>query len=327
VRSLRIILAALGALLAPAIAHAQDQATVVSSCGSITIKAGTQHFRTIDLTGQTCNSGGAATGACSEATSYLARTAGGNEGGNAAPITALICGLVADGLWSKFDALYLPAQQNEADARLNLVSTSFTLPASSATFVPYQGYSHFTAGTNTGFIPGTTAGRKFQDNNGSLGVWAYDTPDFGLQMGASTNTGGSAIAAAYSGGAQYYCYIAYATPPYATPPGLPGFYSCDKADATNVGVYFNGALLVTQAQGTSASPGESMYVGSAAYLAATQKTVSEVNFGSSLGGTPGQLALNNRLHTYMMAVGWTGAVLKPGPKPPDQVTPHVEPKP
>ena len=39
-------------------AAAQDQATVVASCGSVTLTAGTQHFRTIDTNGVTCSSGG-----------------------------------------------------------------------------------------------------------------------------------------------------------------------------------------------------------------------------------------------------------------------------
>ena len=36
-------------------AKAQDQATVVASCGSVTLTAGTQHFRTIDTNGVTCS--------------------------------------------------------------------------------------------------------------------------------------------------------------------------------------------------------------------------------------------------------------------------------
>jgi hypothetical protein len=36
-------------------AAAQDQATVVSSCGSITLQAGTPHNRTIDTNGVTCS--------------------------------------------------------------------------------------------------------------------------------------------------------------------------------------------------------------------------------------------------------------------------------
>ena len=40
-----------------------------------------------------------------QALAYLARTVGGNEGGNGANIATLIDGLVADGVWTKLDAL------------------------------------------------------------------------------------------------------------------------------------------------------------------------------------------------------------------------------
>ena len=86
-----------------------------------------------------------------QALAYLARTVGGNEGGNGANIATLIDGLVSDGVWAKLDALYVLAQQNQADARLNLVSASYPLTGSGlisgdprvSTFTPYVG---FTAG-------------------------------------------------------------------------------------------------------------------------------------------------------------------------------------
>jgi hypothetical protein len=536
-----LVLAVLAVLATPA--RAQDQANVVSSCGSVTLTPGTQSFRTIDLTGVTCNSGGATTGVCSEATNYLARTTGGNEGGNASPVTTLICGLVNDGVWSKLDAFYLFAQQNAADAKLNLVGSIYNLPATTATFtqykgysafpfpafdtglnlslpgskfyanagsttawmndtpvngaeaplgtnsspgvtymfprysgqfyctvngtgdvpitspgtaglygcdrtsassmsyylnganlatvsaaslpsypvdifvgsmasgyplsttlsevsigaglgdagqaalsarmhtymaaagsecpeaaaylarapgetahaadltalicglvtdgtwakldglyilaqqtqadarlnlvsasyplvgtatfVPYQGFSAFTApALDTGFNPGTAVGAHLQPSDGFIGVWSYDIPDWNvLQMGASTNPGGVAIAANYGGGAQYYCYIGYATPPFNTPPGLPGFYSCDKGDVSNVVLYYNGAPSgPTQNQGTAPFPSANMYVGSSALLAASVSTISEANFGASIGAVR-QASLYARLRSYMTAVG------------------------
>ena len=62
-----------------------------------------------------------------QALAYLARTVGGDEGGNGANIATLIDGLVSDGVWAKLDALYVLAQQNQSDALLNLVGTSYGL--------------------------------------------------------------------------------------------------------------------------------------------------------------------------------------------------------
>ena len=60
-----------------------------------------------------------------QALAYLARTVGGDEGGNGANIATLIDGLVSDGVWAKLDAFYVLAQQNQTDALLNLVGTSY----------------------------------------------------------------------------------------------------------------------------------------------------------------------------------------------------------
>jgi hypothetical protein len=239
---------------------------------------------------------------CPEAVAYLARAPG--ETTHAADLIALICGLVTDGTWAKLDALYILAQQTQADARLNLVSASYPL-VGTATFVPYQGFSLFaTPALDTGFNPGTAVGAHLQPSDGFIGAWAYDAPDtLKLQMGASTSTGGIAISASYGLGDQYYCYIGYSNPPFNTPPNLPGFYSCDKGDVNNVVLYYNDAPSgPTQNQGTVAFPSANMYVGSAAVLAATQKTLSEVNFGASIGAVR-QATLYARLRSYMTAVG------------------------
>ena len=75
-----------------------------------------------------------------QALAYLARTVGGNEGGNGANIATLIDGLVADGVWSKLDCLYVLAQQNATDALLNLIGTSYSLTnVGAARFTAYHG--------------------------------------------------------------------------------------------------------------------------------------------------------------------------------------------
>ena len=61
----------------------------------------------------------------SESAVFLARTSG-LDTTHVNAYTALIDGLVADGVWSKFDVLRIYATQNSTTALLNLKSSSFT---------------------------------------------------------------------------------------------------------------------------------------------------------------------------------------------------------
>jgi hypothetical protein len=239
-----------------------------------------------------------------QALAYLARTVGGNEGGNGENIATLIDGLVADGVWNNLDALYIMAQQNATDARLNLVSTSYTLPSTGATFTAYKGLSLFTSGLDTGFNPTSSPGAKFAGANGSMGVWCYDAPDNGFsQMGTGNGIGGSAIAAYYGAGTQYYGFIAYSSAPiYTTPTDAAGFYSADKPTSAGTNNYLNGVFTFNDPSGTATLDGNDMFVGAGGSLAPTQKTLSAACCGSSLGAA-GHLAVYNRLRTYMTAIG------------------------
>ena len=121
-----------------------------------------------------------------QALAYLARTVGGDEGGNGANIATLIDGLVSDGVWAKLDALYVLAQQNETDAKLNLIGTSYPLTQTggllakpgprtgSVAFTAYVGFRGFGAAGSyfdTGFNPSSASGPKYTQNSASFGAW------------------------------------------------------------------------------------------------------------------------------------------------------------
>ena len=91
---MRLLLAILLSLfVAPAFAQqgqGMSQAMVVSSCGSQTLPSGPVTQLTMDTTARRLCQSGIGSNVCSQATAYLARTTGGNEGGNAVNITTLI---------------------------------------------------------------------------------------------------------------------------------------------------------------------------------------------------------------------------------------------
>ena len=245
------------------------------------------------------------------AQAYLARTVGGNEGGNAGPITALIEGLVADGVWQKLDALYVLAQQNQSDALLNLVGTNYSITASllakpaprSVTFTPYQGFSGFgssTAGLDTGFNPTTAPSSNYTLNNASFGIWSYAVISEASAQMASSATGSHAYIFNFYGGV-FYPRVndsgAYTQPTTITK----GLFVAERTNSTTVFGYQNGVGSSNSTSSDSMDNGN-FTLGRNAVVGVTAQTLSAAFIGASLGAA-GQLALYNRLRTYMTAVG------------------------
>ena len=111
-------------------------------------------------------------GGCSQATTFLARTSG-LSGTETSAYTTMICGMVTDGTWSKFDALYIFATNTTTTANLNLVSTSFGLTPTGAalTFTADHGYTgNGTSGfLDTGLV--LTSATQYTLNSGAIGVY------------------------------------------------------------------------------------------------------------------------------------------------------------
>ena len=253
---------------------------------------------------------------CSQATTYLARTSGGNEGGNATNITNLICGLVADGVITgdlvttgcgstaaSFDALYIEAQQNSADALLNLCGTNYTATVvGSPPFTTYRGYSF--NGTNwlldTMFNATTATSPHYTQNLASIGIWSdavvtEATPQL-------TDGGGSWIYDSYTGNL-FYGRINDGSSGASTSPGTEGLFVADRSSSANVIPYWDGIAQPTQTGASVTPTNHDLYIGNTVSgLSGTAQTLSEAHMGGSLGAIL-NLALYNRLRTYMTAVG------------------------
>ncbi len=285
-------------------AKAQDQATVVAACGAAHLTAGTQAFRTVDTNGVTCSngSGGGATG-CSQATAYLARAPG--ETTHAADLTALICGLVTDGVWGQLDALYVLAQQTAADALLNLVGTSYTATNTGVPFVAYQGFGPFGGGyLNTNFNAATAPSPQFTQNNASFGAWlgTFDAASSAAVFGNSA-TGATGESHIYpDNGGQFYVRLNNPAASGVPDPATTGLYVGDRPSSTTVTPYFNGAVSTGPAASTSQPVFNGVFTIGLVATAGTDEVIAEAHIGASLGSA-GNLALYTRLRTYMTAVG------------------------
>lgn len=107
-----------------------------------------------------------------DATAFLARTTGLTTKERNAYIN-LINRLVAAGFWTRFDALWILATGQSANANLNLVSTNFPLtPTNSPTFTANVGYTG--NGSNarlaTAYTPSTN-GVNFTQNSAAMGAY------------------------------------------------------------------------------------------------------------------------------------------------------------
>lgn len=124
-------------------------------------------------------------GACSQATTFLARTT--LTGTDATNYTTLICAWVSNGTISGdllttgcgltpplFDAIYIFATHDATNALLNICGTNYTaLNASGLTFTAYSGFTGIsgTAFLSTQFNPTTAISPNFVQNSAHLSIW------------------------------------------------------------------------------------------------------------------------------------------------------------
>jgi hypothetical protein len=266
------------------------------------------------------SAGGGGPLSCAQATTHLARTVGNNEGGNAVNISNLICGLVVDGVidgdlspivsgkpagktlpgcGSHLDTLYVYAQQNGIDAMLNICGTNYTGGnAGTVAFTSYVGLNGYNLGgiTYSNFNPTTATSPHFTLNNGSFGVWAYDAfSDPKPQMG----NGNTYL---YDNAPNFYPRVNDSNPANVTTTITKGLFVAERRDAANVYGYQNGVSSAAMAAASTGVTNDMFYIGGINGVAYTAQTLSEVHIGGALGDTL-NLALYNRLRTYMTAVG------------------------
>lgn len=253
--------------------------------------------------------------ACPTAATFLARTTG-LDATHTDAYTDLICGLVDDGIWNKFDVLYVFATQDSTTALLNLVSASFNGTANgSPTFTADSGFlgveSSSAVYINTGFNP-TSGSPNYTQNSAHISEWNltdFESVSGGVgTIGASPNLSTFMLArytvdhsayflvnVAQTLPANYSILIADSLGHYVTSRLLAGNYIAVK----------NGVNLFTAGLASTALVNQNFYGlainNNGAALGAGRK-VAALSIGGGL--TAGEVTLfYNRLRTYMTAVG------------------------
>src|SRR6266404_190620 len=249
---------------------------------------------------------------CTEANTFLARTSGLNALHTIA-YSNLICGLVTDGVWLKFDILYIYATQDSVTANLNLVSTSFNgTSVGPPTFTADRGFTGSpTAYITTGFNPTTATTPKFVQNSAHISAWNLtaiisnnDPLLGGFNVGPTAHT---YILPLFTDGKTYFrVNTTTALPPDgSTLAGPTGHFIAVRTSSTNTQGYRNGVLLNGPNTSGSTLLNEPMIMigaNSAGTPGGATLQVAEASVGTQLS-TLEATKFYTRLRTYMSAVG------------------------
>jgi hypothetical protein len=230
----------------------------------------------------------------------------------------LIRGLWQDGTWGLLDCLYILAAPDAATARLNLVSTDYSLIANgTTTFTPDQGFAGdgSTGYLDTQFNPSTATSPNFTLSNCSFG--AYDRT-------SSATVCTSAIIMGNKNIWQNYMLVLSTGPVFGSecnaahfPAGTfnsnrQGAWIVNRdpvAGATTMTVYKNGSSTAFASSSGNASGSSSINAkfallaqGSASPSGFTTDQLAAAFIGGGLTGAQAA-AINNRINAYMTALG------------------------
>ena len=250
----------------------------------------------------------AAAASVSASAAFLARTSG-LDTTHTNAYTALIDGLVADGVWPKLDVLHIYATQNTTTAQLNLVQSSYPATINGApTFTADRGYTGVGGSTtylDSGFNPTTAPSPKFTLNSAHLSVWNLTNSN--TTVPAVGDSPGTIMITNYVNSVTY-CRINCAGSAGDGPNwGTTGHFVGNRSAASGAGCetsYHNGSSGSVTVESSTSLSTRNLYS-----LGANGSTPSGIghqqamfSIGSSLSTTD---ATNfyNRLRTYMTSVG------------------------
>jgi hypothetical protein len=228
----------------------------------------------------------------------------------------LIGGLVADGIWSLLDALWILAAADSATALKNLVSSSFSLTANGAmTFTANAGYQSDNVATSflaTGYTP-STAGGQLTQNSGSFGAYSLTTDSsagFFAPIGCIDATNGLFIFPQFSAGSlggRVNANAGGTNSPNPIPNSqMKGFYTFSRTSSGVVNVYKNGSTLGSIAQTSSGLPTVAMTLFSRNNNGTQDDPWPDQCSAFYIGGglnAAQVLQLSTRINTYMTVLG------------------------
>lgn len=258
-----------------------------------------------------CSPPTVSTSGCSQATTFLARTA--LTGSDVTNYTNLICGLVTDGVitgdlsaskcGSHLDTFYVIATKDTTTAALNICSTSFSLTANGVpTFTAYSGYA---TTTPTDFVSSnwnfSTNGINYTQNAAHVSGWV---------VGSSTSTSAAPLITSAVDTAIYpkftdnnaYLRVNDSSAGFANS-NRQGFWLGNRSGASAHQAFLNGSSVNTGTDASSAPTNHVLQFLSDGTSGDTVDTIAAASSGGDMSGSSLQSLFYNRLRIYMTAVG------------------------
>jgi len=247
-------------------------------------------------------------GTSAEATAFLARTSG-LDATHTNAYTALIDGLVADGIWAKLDVLYIYATDTSVNAVLNLVSTNYNGTISgSPTFTADRGFTGTDSNTlnfiNPGFNPTTAPSPKSVLNSAHISLWTNATISGNGSGIVATQC--AFIAPNHNSGAFYSRINSANAGGTFSASAAAGHYLGSRTGVSAIAGYKNGSSVMTDTQASTSLPNFNYvslgYNNSGAGTVGSSQQHAMFSIGSGLNSTEAG-NFYARLRTYMTVVG------------------------
>lgn len=226
-------------------------------------------------------------------------------------INNLIVSLIAAGIWTKLDALYLTAAADGQAARQNWLQDLYNLTAvGGPTFAADRGYTGdgSTSYLTTGFVP-STAGGKYVLDSSHLSAWSRtDSVNNSILIGARTSAtvAGAQISPRTTSTSNSYTANQGALHNFVAAISTSAHFLARRSASAAIALIYNGASIDAGTDVSTTLPAYQFALGgvnqAGTVIGLSNRQIAQASIGASLSDAEA-LAFYNAINTYLQAVG------------------------
>lgn len=238
-----------------------------------------------------------------DAVALIARMSPAPSPARANVINNLVVALKEADIWAYLDVLYLTAAFSSQSARLNWVSTSYTLtPVGAPTFTADRGYQGdgSTSYCGSGYLPATN-GVHWTVNDASIWSWTLtSSSETAPDVGAGTGYVGAVISRDASGNLAGILDRTGTNLSSAIPTSV-GMSGVQRRGANDERIWKNGSQIAAGSAASAGRPSSEFRICGRSPSSYSNRQISFAAAGSSLSGK--EAAFFAAINAYMQAVG------------------------